>query len=120
MQKILLCILFSGIASSVWASCDNASNSVEIRECLNAESKIVERRLAQTYKTVLATHNNDTQYKQLIIQAQREWVKFKEADCKAQAYIFQGGSGYGISYLACVNEYAKQRENTLRKEFLGR
>ena len=61
----------------------------KIRECLNAESKVVEGRLTQTYRTVLATYNGEPQHKQLIIQAQREWVRFKEADCKAQAYLFK-------------------------------
>ena len=120
MKKIILYVLFSGVANFAWANCNNASDGWKIRECLNAESKVVEGRLTQTYRTVLATYNGEPQHKQLIIQAQREWVRFKEADCKAQAYLFQGGSSYGIAYLACINEHAKQRENTLRKEVLGR
>ena len=108
-------LLFS---QGAWGSCQNVNYASQLRECLDAESKVVEQKLAETYRAVLSQNSGNS--KQLIIAAQREWVKFKEADCMAQASFMQGGSGYGIAYKSCINSYAISREQVLRNEFLNR
>ncbi|HGO8918138.1 lysozyme inhibitor LprI family protein [Neisseria lactamica] len=108
-------LLFSQV---VWGNCQNVNDASQLRECLDVENKVVEQKLAETYQAVLSQNSGNS--KQLIITAQREWVKFKEADCMAQASFMQGGSGYGVAYKSCINSYAISREQMLRNEFLNK
>ena len=53
-------LLFSQVA---WGSCQNVNDASQLRECLDAESKVVEQKLAETYRAVLSQNSgNSKQY----------------------------------------------------------
>ncbi|MCZ8074048.1 MAG: lysozyme inhibitor LprI family protein, partial [Paucibacter sp.] len=45
----------------------------------------------------------------MLIKAQRRWLEFRDADCKAKYQVFAGGTIRNVVYLSCLRERTKQR-----------
>lgn len=68
------------------------------------------------YKKVLKSLA-DPKQKQALINAQRNWIKYKEAHCKAIADIYLGGSMRGMVYSNCLETLTKERKRNLETYF---
>ena len=87
---------------------------------LNQESflayKKADAEMTATYKLVM-NKISDANQKQLLLQAQRAWIKFKEAHCNSVASLYEGGSMKPMVYNYCLVDVTNQRNKEL-KEFL--
>ena len=59
----------------------------------------------------------DPKQKQALIQAQRNWIKYKEAHCKAIADLYEGGSMRGMVYSNCLETLTNERKRNLETYF---
>ena len=96
--------------------CVQAVTTPDINACAAADQKKVEAELNVVYKRVLQNlelanteTENDSKLKAALIDAQRAWVKFREADCKALFTRYEGGTIRTVMYLGCMQQHAEQR-----------
>jgi uncharacterized protein YecT (DUF1311 family) len=55
----------------------------------------------------------DPQLKQAVVLAQRAWVQFREADCKAVYQQYSGGTIRSLMHIGCMQTHAEQRIKAL-------
>ncbi|WP_043649915.1 lysozyme inhibitor LprI family protein [Chitinilyticum litopenaei] len=118
---VLLCIG----AAPAWAlDCQKAVTTPEIEQCARSAQEKTEQKLNAVYRSVLKqidalSKNPDTPeqagLKKQFVDAQRLWVKFREADCQAVYTYWSGGSVRGTMYLGCMQARAEQRISELQE-----
>lgn len=114
-------LLFSQDALAV--DCDKAVTTLETNECAAIEQHKVEAQLNDTYKRVIrqldqADPESDQSIaatKKALIEAQRAWVKFREADCNALYELYRDGTIRTVMYIGCMQAHAEQRIKELKE-----
>jgi uncharacterized protein YecT (DUF1311 family) len=120
-------VVLLAAAGPAWADdCKNATSTVQMNECMTQDARAADAKLNQTYRRVLATlggADDDSKQsypastKASLIEAQRAWVKFRDADCKAVFNRWKGGTIRSVMQLGCMKDRAEQRTRELA-EFL--
>jgi uncharacterized protein YecT (DUF1311 family) len=116
-------ILF--LSNQVFAlDCEKAITTPDINECGRIELDKVEKELNLVYQRVLKmmdkiskepSAENNSDLKKSFIDAQRLWVKFREADCQTTYTFWSGGTIRGAMYIGCMQARAKQRIKELQE-----
>jgi uncharacterized protein YecT (DUF1311 family) len=101
--SLLLCS-----ASSFALDCDNAVSTPDLNECAAREQKAVEAILNTVYQRVLKATSAPAVRTQLVA-AQRAWIKFRGADCKAVHQKYADGTIRTVMYLGCMQNRAETR-----------
>lgn len=114
--RILGLAALLGAASGAHAlDCANAVSTVDMNACAAQEQQQVEQQLNEVYQRVLAATpakvnaQIPAKPRQRLIEAQRAWVKFREADCKAVYELWADGSIRNLQLQGCMQEHAKLR-----------
>jgi uncharacterized protein YecT (DUF1311 family) len=115
-------MFMSAMATPVWAedvNCDNAMTTHDINLCADAELQKVEKNLNVVYQRVMAAlaKAEDPTVRTQLLEAQRAWVKFREADCDAVYSHHQGGTMRTVMHIGCMQQHAERRIADL-EEFL--
>jgi uncharacterized protein YecT (DUF1311 family) len=112
----LLALAATQAAPALALDCNNAASTMDLNECASIDKDKTEKTLNQTYQRVLqALDKRDedaprrARIKTALVAAQREWVKFREADCKAVDTQYEGGTIHTEMYLGCMENHAKRR-----------
>ena len=122
MKKlVLVSLLGMGCTVALALDCKTARSTPEINECASIEQQKVETKLNETYQRIIRSLDQpDTelekfsQMKSSLIAAQREWGKFRDADCKAVYTFYQGGTIRGLMFTACMQSHAEDRIKDLQ------
>lgn len=96
--------------ASVAACRSKAESTIAIEDCQKAELAQVEARLKTAYGKAMAALPSDQKAK--LLEAERRWVAFREADCDAY-YGQQTGTIAGIEAGYCMIQHAKDRVRDL-------
>lgn len=117
MKYLMFLLLAASAGSSYALDCAKASSTVEINQCSLVEQQKVEKQLNAAYQQTLKeiAGMDDPGIKTKLIDAQRLWVKFREADCEAEYAKWQGGSIRNVMYSECMQARAKQRIQQLEQ-----
>ncbi|MFZ5698957.1 MAG: lysozyme inhibitor LprI family protein [Pseudomonadota bacterium] len=116
--KFLLVPLLFLISALSAADCDKAMTTVEMNECASAEQKRVEKKLNDSYKSVLkyfreepglGTQEDRALFEKRLVEAQRFWVKFREADCDLAYQLNASGTLRSSFYISCMQMNAERR-----------
>jgi uncharacterized protein YecT (DUF1311 family) len=116
-MKFVLPLLLAVCATSSFAlDCDKAVSTSDINECARIGQEKVEKQLNVVYQDVLKTTAapDAAEERKALIAAQRAWVKFREADCKAVYQKWAGGTIRGVMYTGCMQNRAETRIKELR------
>ena len=104
--------------------CEKAMSTPELNECAARQQKAVELRLNQTYQKALKSlQQPDTEMdkfsatRQKLIEAQRAWVKFREADCEAVYLQYMSGGIRNLMFTGCMQKHAERRIEDLTAVF---
>lgn len=84
----------------------------EMNEQAKKDHKKADDIMASTYKLALA--NQDETGKKLLLEAQRAWIKYKEAHCKSASNQYEGGSMQPLIYYSCLTELTEERMTKLK------
>ncbi|MBF4473509.1 lysozyme inhibitor LprI family protein [Flavobacterium sp. HJJ] len=89
--------------------CNNsfAQTQGEMNATANANYKKADAELNKVYKQLMAML--DQNEKPLLIQAEKDWVKFRDSHCKFDASQYEGGSIQPLIYSTCLEELTKKR-----------
>jgi uncharacterized protein YecT (DUF1311 family) len=123
MRIILLMFLLLLGQSAFALGCDKAVNTLEINDCASIEKEKVESQLNATYKSVIQklehpepeVADDYLATKKALVEAQRAWVKFREADCDATYTWHRGGTIRTLMYIGCMQAHAEQRIKELKE-----
>lgn len=122
MNKNLLFCILAATATQTMAtessqSCfDHADTQSEINQCSGLDNQAADQELNNVYKAVLSKYANDKTFIKNFKQAQRAWLKWRDAEMAA-IYPEQKQPGYyGSSFPGCwVGQLATlTRERTLQ------
>ena len=119
----LLCFATGATFAQPVDPCATQRNTVEINECGKLTLIQKDKELNAAYQKLLrklvpSDKSDDTSYedvKKLLIEAQRNWIRFRDADCKGQLRLHEGGTIRGAVYLGCLAERTEQRTKELLK-----
>ncbi|WP_352606945.1 lysozyme inhibitor LprI family protein [Mesorhizobium sp. M0488] len=81
---ILAVPLFAGAARA--DDCANAQDQTTMNECAGKAFEAADKKLNNAYKQIEGRLKGDAASKKLLVDAQRAWVAFRDAECS-----FQGG-----------------------------
>jgi uncharacterized protein YecT (DUF1311 family) len=103
--------------------CKKQDNTIEINECGQAVLKAKDAELNKVYQELMKSltpmdKTDTTDYagtKKELAEAQRAWIKFRDADCSAVYKNWEQGTIRGIKYLACMTAHTEQRTKELRQ-----
>lgn len=89
--------------------CSNsfAQTQSEMNATAYTNYKKADAQLNKVYKQLVAIL--DKKEKPLLIQAEKDWVKFRDSHCKFVASQYEGGSIQPLIYSSCLEELTKKR-----------
>jgi uncharacterized protein YecT (DUF1311 family) len=89
--------------------CSNsfAQTQAQMNATANASYKKADAQLNKVYKQLMAVL--DKNEKPLLIQAEKDWVKFRDSHCRFEASQYEGGSIQPLIYSTCLEELTKKR-----------
>jgi uncharacterized protein YecT (DUF1311 family) len=114
---ILACLTVSAQSKSFNACADKSSSTMEANDCLEAGWKASDRKLNQTY-TSITRKISGTRLQDLRI-AQRDWVQFRDANCKNASEIDTGVSGGVVVLYSCLDTTTRHRITELESMYGG-
>lgn len=118
MRKILLLLLFAlacvGPAHGA-SSCEDTAD-LSAGNCLKSASDEAEVELNAAYRGLLSRLSSTTgqpgahaAMRETLRLAQRSWVAYREADCRALYMLHEGQNAQEMNYIRCMTTRAKTR-----------
>jgi len=109
MKKPFICLVFCFFVLSGFSQTQYEMNQQALRLYEKADKE-----MSNTYKQALKK-TTDPAKKKLLIEAQRAWIKYKEAHCKSVASEYEGGSFQPQSLYMCLTDITKERIKALKE-----
>jgi len=99
--------------SKKYLTCIDKSNGVtsEMLDCISAEHERQDARLNDNYKRLMSKLS--PKRKEELLEAQRAWVKFRDANCRFY-YDPQGGSAAHLAGTDCMLQATADRATELK------
>lgn len=92
-----------------------AISTVEVNLCAQQRFDAADHSLNAAYTKLLSlligAHQKDTREK--LLAAQRNWIRFRDAECAAEESVWAAGSVHTAIYLDCMRTHTVQRTNEL-------
>jgi uncharacterized protein YecT (DUF1311 family) len=115
-------VLFCAHASTAQEAGTCNGNTYEMQVCLSKIYQKSDAELNATYRTALKTlrdYRNPNLQTQNLQSAERRWMAYRDAQCKAQLELFEGGTAGLIDHLGCLIEMTRQRTAELKRVYLS-
>lgn len=100
------------------APCQGPSTTADEASCFDTAFKKADAELNKYYRRVETLETNDdlTNLK----NAQRLWIQFRDANCKAEYDLYEGGSAGPTVKLACLEAMTRHRMEELETMYSWR
>lgn len=105
--------VFSPFAHAA-TDCANASDQATMNQCAGQAFKAADKELNALYQQVTGRLKDNPERKKLLVNAQRAWISFRDAECKFSASGVAGGSVYPLIYSVCLTGMTKTRVEALK------
>lgn len=89
--------------------CADAEDQATLNQCADASFKKSDKKLNDFYKKIEARLKDDADTKKRLIQAQRDWTKFRDAECDFQTAVAAGGSMMPMLVAQCMDGLTQSR-----------
>ncbi|MDQ0586040.1 lysozyme inhibitor LprI family protein [Variovorax paradoxus] len=104
-------------AQAATACEDKAQNQAQLTACAAADLKQANARLNQLYREMQTRLSGDQRTVKLLVDAQKKWLGFRDAECALQTVRTTGGSIQSMNVASCLaaltQSRAKDFENLL-------
>lgn len=97
------------------ADCRNPYTTVDMIECAGRDLDAVDKKLNDVYRKLTAAVRDDKTAMDLLRDAQRKWIAFRDADCKLTADEMRGGTGAPVLELSCHVDMTERRVKRLEE-----
>lgn len=99
------------------ADCDAELDSAGVMECLGADLEAADAEVDKQFQSLLVVaaswdDNMGAQsagIKQRLLEAQRTWVVYRDAECALRSAAMEGGSGQALLDVGCRAKLARER-----------
>ena len=89
-----------------------AQTQLEMNRTADAKYKKADAELNKVYKQLISILNQSE--KLLLIQAEKDWVKFRDSSCKFESSQYEGGSIKPLIYSTCLEELTRKRISEIK------
>lgn len=123
-RSVILWIAVTSFSQGAHAQgpvCRNDGSGSDSAVCAHDDLLKADAQLNNAYQAalkLLASDPDRADAKVALVAAQREWVKFRDADCQVQDRIFQHGSMRAALVASCLTERTEQRTKELTEIWL--
>ena len=108
-------ILLTGTVSAESISCEDADSQMAINACMDATYKKADTSLNRTYKNAITRLKSDSTQHKKLVDAQRAWLKFRDAECAFAVGSAGAGSASSMISSECMTSLTEQREKQLHE-----
>lgn len=102
-----------GHPPEVFTNCENAQTQTEMNMCAQMRFQKADQELNAVYKQLIELVSKDD--KTLVIEAQRQWIAYRDAHCKVYEKMYAGGSMLGMIISNCKEATTLSRINELKE-----
>jgi uncharacterized protein YecT (DUF1311 family) len=101
------------------APCQSPMSGMDSSNCFHAAAQKADKELNLTYSQIRAALKNrgGDDDLQNLVNAQRLWLQFRDASCKAEHALYEGGSAAPEVYDACIEEKTRLRTVDLKTAY---
>ena len=92
---------------SAQAACDSVTTQMDTHRCANERAKEADSRL--TRLLIELQPHGDTAWRGELRRVQASWVGYRDAQCKWDRKMFEGGSLQPTEYLGCYQRLTEER-----------
>lgn len=89
--------------------CADAEDQATLNQCADASFKKSDKKLNDLYKKIETRLKDDADTKKLLVQSQRDWIKFRDAECDFQTAGAAGGSMMPMLVAQCRDDLTQTR-----------
>jgi uncharacterized protein YecT (DUF1311 family) len=108
-RTVLWALLWFFPFSAMAQDCADPTDQVTMNACAQASFQRSDAELNSTYKKIMTLLADDPDAKAALVDAQRAWISFRDADCAFSASGVAGGSAYAMIYTNCLDGTTQQR-----------
>ena len=116
-------------ALTLSSQCGDLQTTVEIVDCVKAAYAKADAQMASVYFGRMREMKQldadaisqkrrlpagEPTYSQALLESQRKWIAYRDAQCRLAGYSMRGGSGQGYSTGFCLIDLTEQRTRQLR------
>ena len=87
--------------------CRNGTQ-IELNECADADFRTADAKLNAAYRAITRRLTDDPARRSLV-EAQRAWIRFRDAECAFDTNIYEGGSIRPLMFSVCLKRVTEQR-----------
>jgi uncharacterized protein YecT (DUF1311 family) len=90
--------------------------------CLSKIYQKSDSELNAVYRSVLkgfGDYSNPNRHVEDLRKAERRWIAYRDAQCKARYHLFEGATGGPIEELRCLIEMTDKRTAELKQVYLS-
>jgi len=95
--------------------CANANDQATMNRCAGQAFKAADKELNTLYQQITGRLKDNPEGMKLLVNAQRAWIGFRDAECKFSASGVAGGSVYPLIYSGCMTSTTKARVEALKQ-----
>lgn len=117
LAALLACIPAALVAQDDSPSCDDARTQMDMNRCAALAYARADSALNQTYQQVL--QGIDPARTETLREAQRAWIRMRDADCELENAGFEGGSIHPMLFALCQAHATRLRTGQLRQLLAG-
>ncbi|MBZ9855307.1 lysozyme inhibitor LprI family protein [Mesorhizobium sp. CA13] len=89
--------------------CADAKDQATMDQCADASFRRSDKKLNELYKQIETRLKDDADTKKLLVQAQQDWIKFRDAECNFQTAGAAGGSMVPMLLSMCMDGLTQSR-----------
>lgn len=115
MRTLIFLLAFLAVAGTAAARCEDKQTTLDISQCLIGELKKADAKLSRTYEHALKGLKPADAER--LRNAQRAWIDYKDAHCKAEFELWDGGTGGQIALPQCKLTLTKRRTTEIRETY---
>ncbi|MGO4836039.1 lysozyme inhibitor LprI family protein, partial [Rhizobiaceae sp. 2RAB30] len=99
VPMLLVSPLLTGTALA--QECNDSSNQIELNQCAARAFEAADRELNADFRDVQRRLGKDADTKRLLVDAQRAWILFRDAECTFQTSAAAQGTIFPLVYANC-------------------
>ncbi len=103
-----------GVAGAAAKDCSALQTQQDLNICEGKNLEEADARLNEIYAKLTA--KTDANAKPKLVEAQRAWIKFRDAQCDYETLDSVGGSIHPMDVAICHTELTKARTKTLERQ----
>ena len=107
-------LLFTPLAHAA-LDCANANDQATMNQCAGLDYKAADNELNAVYKQITGRLKDNAEATKLLVDAQRAWIGFRDAECTFSSSGVSGGSVYPWVYSSCLTGVTKVRVEALKQ-----